>query len=94
MRIYVGNLNYDTTEELLRTTFEEHGTVDEVAIITDRETGRARGFGFVTMADAGQANDAIEALNGTEVDGRSLNVNEARPRPQNNGGGQRGRGGW
>lgn len=94
MRIYVGNLNYDTTEELLRTTFEQHGEVDEVAIITDRETGRARGFGFVTMADAAAGNAAIEALNGAEVDGRSLNVNEARPRPRNNGGGGGGRGGW
>lgn len=87
MRIYVGNLNYDTNEDLLRETFEQHGAVDEVAIITDRETGRARGFGFVTMADSQEANAAIEALNGAEVDGRRLNVNEARPRPQNSGGG-------
>lgn len=98
MRIYVGNLNYDTTEDLLRQAFEQHGAVDEVAIITDRETGRARGFGFVTMADGSAGNAAIEAMDGQEFDGRRLNVNEARPRPRNNGGGGNGngrdRGGW
>ena len=95
MRIYVGNLNYDTTEDALRETFAEFGEVEEVAIITDRETGRARGFGFVTMADAEAGRQAIEALNGTEVEGRRLNVNEARPRSQAGGGsGGSGRRDW
>lgn len=98
MRIYVGNLNYATTEDLLRQAFEQHGVVDEVAIITDRETGRARGFGFVTMADAADASKAIEAMDGQEFDGRRLNVNEARPRPRHSGSGMGGNGrersGW
>ncbi|MEX2672824.1 MAG: RNA-binding protein [Phycisphaeraceae bacterium] len=93
MRIYVGNLNYGTTEDLLRQAFEQFGVVDEVAIITDRETGRARGFGFVTMADSESGHGAIEALNGTEFDGRRLNINEARPRPRSNDGGGFARGG-
>ena len=68
MKIYVGNLNFDTTETALRDAFGQHGDVEEVAIITDRDTGRSRGFAFVTMPDDGQAQAAIDALNGTEVD--------------------------
>ena len=90
MKLYVGNINFDTTEDTLRNAFAAHGDVDEVAVITDRDTGRPRGFAFVTMPDDNAARAAIEALNGTELDGRSLNVNEARAKT---GGGPR-RGGW
>ena len=76
-RIYVGNLSYDTTEEELRRVFAEHGEVGSVDLIVDRETGRPRGFGFVEMEDA---DVAIKALNNAEVGGRTLTVNEARPR--------------
>ena len=88
MKLYVGNLNFRTTEDVLREAFEAHGEVEEAVVVADRETGRSRGFGFVTMPDDGQANAAIEALNGTELEERTLNVNEARPRPA---GGSRGR---
>ncbi len=87
MRIYVGNLSYNTTEESLRSAFGEYGTVDEVAIITDRETGRARGFGFVSMSNDSEAREAIEVMNGKELDGRTLVVNEARERTGGGGGG-------
>ena len=80
MKIYVGNMSYSTTEEGLRAKFEEFGAVDEVAVINDRETGRPRGFGFVTMPNDDEANAAISALHGTDFDGRTLKVNEARPR--------------
>jgi RNA recognition motif-containing protein len=80
MRIFVGNLSYSTSEDALRTAFEEHGTVEEVRIIVDRDTGRSRGFGFVSMPDEGEGRAAIEALNSTEVDGRPLRVDEAHPR--------------
>lgn len=80
MRIYVGNLSYQTTEEGLRNLFGQHGTVEDVAIITDRETGRSRGFGFVTMGDEEGGNAAIRSLDGTDFEGRRLNVNQARPR--------------
>lgn len=80
MNIYVGNLPWSTTEESLRATFEEFGEVDSAKVITDRETGRSRGFGFVEMPDDGAAQAAIEALNDKEFDGRNLRVNEARPR--------------
>lgn len=93
MKIYVGNLSFKTTEDVLRATFEAHGTVEEAAIVMDRETGRSRGFGFVTMPDAAQAQAAIEALNGRDLDGRNLVVNEARPKPAGGGGGGR-RGGY
>jgi RNA recognition motif-containing protein len=79
-KIYVGNLNFKATEEAVRQMFEAHGEVASVKMITDRETGRPRGFGFVEMPDDASANAAIEALNGQEVDGRALSVNEARPR--------------
>ena len=88
MKLYVGNLNFRTTEDVLREAFEAHGEVEEAVVVADRETGRSRGFGFVTMPDDSQANAAIEALNGTELEERTLNVNEARPRPA---GGSRGR---
>jgi RNA recognition motif-containing protein len=88
--IYVGNLSFDTTEEQLRGLFEEHGEVLRANIITDRDTGRPRGFGFVEMADANQGRAAIEQINGKEIDGRCLTVNEARPRaPRSRSGGNR-----
>jgi len=91
MRIYVGNMNYDTTEEDLRQAFEAYGEVDSVSIITDRNTGRAKGFGFVEMTNDEEAKAAIEGLNETEMAGRTLNVNEARPRSEGSrGGGGRG----
>ena len=86
MRIYVGNLLYETTEQQLREAFEQHGAVDEVAMIQDRETGRPKGFAFVEMPTAGEAQSAIDALNGQEFLGRSLTVNEARPRQYREGG--------
>ncbi|MFW6061318.1 MAG: RNA recognition motif domain-containing protein [Planctomycetota bacterium] len=82
MRIYVGNLNYRTTEDALEDLFAEYGQVEDVTIATDRETGRPRGFGFVTMPNDGEAREAMEELNGQEVDGRSIVVNEARPRTE------------
>ena len=87
VRIYVGNLNYRTQEDALRELFSQHGEVEEVAIITDRETGRPRGFAFVTMADDQAAQDAINATNGQEFEGRALNVNEAKPKSGGGGGG-------
>ncbi len=80
MRIYVGNMSYSTTEDSLRAAFATHGEVEEVAVPADRDSGRPRGFAFVTMANADQAAAAIEALNGSELDGRTIKVNEARPR--------------
>jgi cold-inducible RNA-binding protein len=88
--IFVGNLDFGATESSLRTLFERYGTVDRVNLVTDRDTGRSRGFAFVEMPDASQAEQAIAALNGSQVDGRALNVNEARPKPQGGGGGGRG----
>lgn len=80
MNIYVGNLPFSATEEQLRGLFEPYGTIDRVAIITDRETGRSRGFGFVEMAADARAQDAINELNGSDMDGRQLRINEAQPR--------------
>jgi RNA recognition motif-containing protein len=77
--IYVGNFPYSTTEDELRALFEQHGTVHSLNLVTDRESGRSRGFAFVEM-DEGEANAAIAALNGMEFEGRDLRVNEARPR--------------
>lgn len=91
MKIYVGNLSFDTDEAALRDAFAQHGEVEEAVIITDRETGRSRGFGFITMPDDGQAKAAIEAMNGQPLDGRSLNVNEARPKAAGGGGRRQGR---
>jgi len=93
MKIYVGNLSFNTTQDSLEGLFSNYGSVQEVAVVEDRETGRPRGFAFVTMDDDG-AKQAIEALNGNEFEGRTLNVNEARPREnRGGGGGGRGRGG-
>src|SRR3954463_10261134 len=92
MKLYVGNLSFSTTEETLQVEFGAHGQVEEVAVITDRDTGRPRGFAFVSMTNDNEARAAIEALNGTEVDGRTITVNEARPK-SNGGGGGGGRGG-
>jgi cold-inducible RNA-binding protein len=83
--IFVGNLNFNTSEDELRQMFEAHGQVDRVSIMTDRETGRSRGFGFVEMANAEEAERAIAALNGMQLGGRTLNVNEARPKPERTG---------
>ena len=94
MKIYVGNINFQTTEDTLRNVFEEHGEVGEVAVITDRDTGRPRGFAFVTMPDDGAARNAIEALNGKELEGRTLNVNEARAKAPAGGRDRRRGGGW
>ncbi|MHC4067092.1 MAG: RNA recognition motif domain-containing protein [Planctomycetota bacterium] len=93
MKIYVGNISFDTNEESLRNAFAAHGDVEEIAVITDRDTGRPRGFAFVTMPD-NAARAAIEALNGRELDGRTLNVNEARAKPDRGGRGGERRGGW
>ncbi len=80
MEIYVGNLSYDATEEDVKKTFEEFGTVEAVKIITDRYSGRSKGFGFVTMPEEGEAKAAIDGLNGKNMMGRDLKVNEARQR--------------
>lgn len=87
-KIYVGNLPFSATEDELRQLFTEHGAVESVAVITDRHTGQPRGFGFVEMAPA-DADKAIQALNGTSMGDRSLNVNEARPRRNGGGSGNR-----
>lgn len=87
MKLYVGNLSFSTNESALRSAFEAHGAVDEVTIVLDRETGRSRGFGFVTMPDSGEANTAMSAMNGADLDGRTLVVNEARPKKNFGGGG-------
>ena len=92
--IFVGNLSFGATEDAVRSMFEAYGTVDRVSVVTDRETGRARGFGFVEMSADDEAERAIAALNGRELDGRSLNINEARPKEdRGGGGGYRGNGG-
>lgn len=87
-KLYVGNLPFTATDESVRTLFSKHGTVETVALITDRETGRARGFGFVEMPNA-DASRAMQALNGTDFDGRALKVNETQDR-ERSGGGNRG----
>ncbi|HOU12480.1 MAG TPA: RNA-binding protein [Anaerolineae bacterium] len=100
-KIYVGNMSYDTTESTLRELFAAHGEVVSVSVVTDRDTGRPRGFAFVEMATDAAANAAIAALDGQSVDGRTLKVNEARPpaprsggdRPYGGGGGRGGFGG-
>jgi len=82
MKLYVGNLSFETTENDLQDLFEQHGKVTDVALINDKMTGRSRGFGFVTMGDAASGTAAMNALNGTEVQGRALTVNEARAREE------------
>ena len=88
-KLFVGNLSFNTTENDLQDAFAAHGTVTEANLMTDRATGRPRGFGFVTMSSPEEARKAIDALNGTLVDGRNLTVNEARPREERAGGGFR-----
>jgi RNA recognition motif-containing protein len=92
-KLYVGNLSFNTSNEDLQELFGQSGTVETVNIVEDRDTGRSRGFGFVEMSSAEEGKAAIEQLNGKEVDGRSLTVNEARPREERGGGGNRGGGG-
>jgi len=100
MNLYVGNLSFETTETDLKQAFEAYGSVSSASVITDRETGRSRGFGFVEMPTEGEARAAIEGLNDKDLNGRSLKVNEARPRSSGGGGGggggsyHRGRGGY
>ncbi|MCP4642222.1 MAG: RNA-binding protein [bacterium] len=87
MNIYVGNLSYDTNEESLRAAFAAHGTVESARVIVDRYTNQSRGFGFVEMLNDGEAQAAIDALNGQDLDGRPLRANEARPREDRGGSG-------
>jgi len=91
-KIFVGNLSHNTTENDLHDAFAAHGSVVEANLMTDRFTGRPRGFAFITMATPEEAQKAIEALNGTELDGRNLTVNEARPREERSSGGNHGGG--
>jgi cold-inducible RNA-binding protein len=84
--IFVGNLNYSTTQDDLQTTFGQFGNVERVSVVTDRDSGQPRGFAFVEMTDANEAQNAISQLNGAELHGRAMNVNEARPKPSGNGG--------
>lgn len=86
-KLFVGGLSWDTTDDSLRNGFESFGELDEVKVILDRETGRSRGFGFVSFKDAANAQSAIEEMDGRELDGRSIRVNEANDRPQRGGGG-------
>ena len=90
-KLFVGNLSFNTTENDLQDAFAAHGTVVETNLMMDRESGRPRGFGFVTMSSAEEAQKAIDALNGKEIDGRALTVNIARPREERPGGGGGGR---
>jgi len=92
MKLYVGNLSYDVTEEELKAAFQNYGTASEVKVITDRESGRSKGFGFVEIPDDEQAKKAIEELNGQELNGRAMRVSEAKERPE--GGRSGGRGGY
>lgn len=88
-KLYVGNLPFSATDDSVRELFSKHGTVEKVALITDRDTGQPRGFGFVEMSNA-DASRAMQALNGTDMDGRALKVNEAQDRERSAGGGNRG----
>jgi len=92
-KLYVGNLSYGMSDSDLQRIFEPHGTVQSAQVIMDRETGRSKGFGFVEMGSDTEAQAAIAALNGQQVEGRSLTVNEARPKPEGGGGGRGGYGG-
>jgi RNA recognition motif-containing protein len=88
-KLYVGNMSFDTTESDLRNAFETHGDVQSVNVVTDRETGRPRGFAFVEMSSDKEAQAAIDGLNGQDLQGRALNVNVAKPRQPRDGGGRR-----
>ncbi len=92
-KLYVGNLPYSATDDSLKQAFSRFGTVESVTIITDRDTGRSKGFGFIEMATDQEAADAIGKMNGVEMDGRALTVSEARPQAPREGGGMRGGGG-
>jgi len=92
-RLYVGNLSYTVTDGALEQVFAAHGTVTSAQVIMDRDTGRSKGFGFVEMANDSEAQAAITALNGKEMEGRNLTVNEARPKTEGGGGGRGGYGG-
>lgn len=97
MNIYVGNLSFEVNEEDLRKAFEEFGKIESVNVIKDKYTGQSRGFGFVEMSDKAEAQSAVKGLNGKELKGRALSVNEARPRSEGGargGGGRRGQGGY
>ena len=85
--IFVGNLSFTATEDGVRSMFEAYGTVDRVSIVTDRDTGQPKGFGFVEMTNDAEAEKAITELNGTELNGRALTINEARPKTERSGGG-------
>jgi cold-inducible RNA-binding protein len=89
MKLYVGNLSFNTTDPDLRDLFAQYGTVGDVHLVTDRGTGRSRGFAFVTMSSAAEGEAAITALEGKQVDGRNLTVNEARPKTEGGKGGKR-----
>jgi RNA recognition motif-containing protein len=85
--IFIGNLDFNTAEDDLRQLFSQYGSVGRVAIMTDRDTGRSRGFAFVEMANTDEGHKAIQSLNGTQLGGRTINVNEGRPKPERSGGG-------
>ncbi|MCA1809948.1 MAG: RNA recognition motif domain-containing protein [Kiritimatiellia bacterium] len=93
MDIYVGNLPFEVTDSELQQLFEKHGQVESARVVTDRDTGRAKGFGFVTMNNKTEAEAAIAAINGTDMGGRALRVNESQPKPRDNRGGGRSGGG-
>lgn len=88
MKLYVGNLAYSTDEDMLRKTFEQYGEVESANVVTDRDTGRSKGFGFIEMKNDDEAKAAIEALNGTELDGRTIKVSESQPKERRGGGGR------
>ena len=94
MKLYVGNLAFQTSSEDLQQLFAQAGTVESAAVVEDRETGRSRGFGFVEMSSKEEGDAAVTQFNGKEVNGRALTVNEAKPRENRNGGGGGGRGGY
>ncbi len=93
-KLYVGNLPYSASEQSLQDTFSQCGTVDSVNVITDRDTGHSKGFGFVEMSSDSEAQKAIQELNGTEIDGREIKVNEAKPKAPRGGGGGGGGNRW
>ncbi|HKQ53318.1 MAG TPA: RNA-binding protein, partial [Pyrinomonadaceae bacterium] len=94
MKLYVGNLSFQTSSDDLQQLFSQAGTVESASVVEDRDTGRSRGFGFVEMSSKEEGEAAIQQFNGKEINGRSLNVNEAKPRENRNGGGGGGRGGF